>query len=37
MNGATGYGHTVGCYPEAAVQAEAEVKWFPAQHLAMRP
>jgi dienelactone hydrolase len=31
------YGHTVGRHPEAAVQAEAEVKRFLAQHLAMKP
>jgi dienelactone hydrolase len=31
------YGHTVGRQPEAAVQAEAEVKRFLAQHLALKP
>jgi dienelactone hydrolase len=33
----TYYGHTVGRHPEAAVQAEAEVKRFLAQHLALKP
>jgi dienelactone hydrolase len=31
------YGHTVGRHPEAAAQAEEEVKRFLAQHLAMKP
>jgi dienelactone hydrolase len=31
------YGHTVGRHPEAAGQAEAEVKQFLAQHLGLRP
>jgi dienelactone hydrolase len=31
------YGHTVGRHPEAAAQAEEEVKWFLAQHLGMKP
>ena len=31
------YGHTVGRHPEAAGQAEAEVKQFLAQHLALKP
>jgi dienelactone hydrolase len=33
----TYYGHTVGRHPEAAVQAEEEVKRFLAQHLAIKP
>jgi dienelactone hydrolase len=31
------YGHTCGRHPEAAAQAEEEVKWFLAQHLGMKP
>jgi dienelactone hydrolase len=31
------YGHTVGRHPEAAGQAEAEVKRFLAQHLVLKP
>ena len=31
------YGHTVGRHPEAAAQAEEEVKRFLAQHLGMKP
>jgi dienelactone hydrolase len=31
------YGHTVGRHPEAAAQAEAEVKRFLAQHLGVQP
>ena len=31
------YGHSVGRHPEAAVQAEAEVKRFLVQHLAGLP
>jgi dienelactone hydrolase len=33
----TYYGHTVSRHPEAAVQAEPEVKRFLAQHLALKP
>jgi dienelactone hydrolase len=33
----TYYGHTIGRHPEAAVQAEAEVKRFLAQYLAIKP
>jgi dienelactone hydrolase len=31
------YGHTIGRHPEAAMQAEVEVKRFLAQHLALKP
>jgi dienelactone hydrolase len=31
------YGHTCGRHPEAAAQAEEEVKGFLAQHLGMQP